>query len=118
MAELTGQIKNHPSRFRDRTDAPADGNVGAPPDWLGDVEKAAWYDFASAWPWVSESDHAALTLLCLVHGKIHDPTYEAKASLLATYRLLICDFGGTPASRSRVDWQPEDDKDDPFAQFN
>jgi hypothetical protein len=37
--------------------------------------------------------------------------------LRGTLRMMLSEFGMSPASRSRVHAQPLDDEDDPFAQF-
>ena len=117
-AELTGQVRNHPGRFKGRSDPPKGNAVGPAPESLSEAETAAWDEFVEAWPWVAKSDRAALELLCVVAARVREPNEESKVSLLSTYRQLVADFGGSPTSRNRIDWDgDEDDKDDPFAQL-
>ncbi len=117
-ARLKGADRKNPSRFRGRHDLPKGDPIGEAPEWLNAAQRAAWDEFAEAWPWVTKSDRAALELLCVVAAHIRDPNQETKTSLLSTYRHLVTDFGGSPTSRNRIAWGgEEDDKPNPFKQF-
>lgn len=114
-AKLTGALANHPERFRDRTE-PKSPSLGKPPLFLEAAESSAWSDFAKEWPWLTESDRAALVPLCILRAKIETRASEA-AAVFSEYRLMLSQFGGTPATKTKVPVVRDDDEDDPFAQF-
>ena len=116
-AQLKGADRKNPGRFRGRYDPPKGLPIGEAPDRLNEAQRAAWDEFVEAWPWVAKSDRPALELLAIVAAQVRDPNEENKTSLLSACRHLLADFGGSPTSRTRIDWQPDTDEDDPFAQF-
>lgn len=116
-AKLTGEIHNHPGRFKDRGEVKPGGPIGKPSGFLSDAANAAWHDFKDCWPWLTTYDRAALELLCVVRAEIEDPTTEKKASLFSTYRLMLSDFGGTPVSRSKISLPADEDEPNPFDEF-
>ena len=119
VAKLTGAIKNHPERFKDRKDPTEGQHVGMPPDNLSDTEKQVWMRSVMQWPWLTIADRSLLFTFCRVTARIEDPAETPPIGLMNLQRSMLSDFGGTPVTRSKVvTGKPDDDDDDDgFAQF-
>ncbi|WP_244567721.1 hypothetical protein [Bradyrhizobium erythrophlei] len=58
-AKVTGQDKNHASRFKDRREPKSKGPLGSPPKWM--VKKhqiEAWKTFSDELPWLNHLHQA------------------------------------------------------------
>ena len=113
-AKLTGAAAKNPQRFRDRVE-PESSPLGLPPKKLEEAEKAAWKDFKKEWPWLVESDRAAMVPLCKMRALVESG--EAKIGMYTEYRLMLSAFGGTPTAKTKIALPKDDDADDPFADF-
>lgn len=93
----------------------------APPDSLvNDAAVEMWGTVArilGPLSMISDADLPALVHLCNLHGRVMEMWSDGKvptASLLTQLRLMMTEFGITPASRSRpTPLKGDDDDDDP-----
>lgn len=116
-AQLTGVIKQHPERFRDRAEPDGLHPVGPAPKYLSAKGKKHWADFVGRWPWLTSADEPHLAALCQLRCDVEDPKVPKTASLYQAYRVMIGDCGGTPTSRSKIAAPKQEEPDDPFAKF-
>lgn len=119
VAKLTGAIKNHPERFKDRVDPTEGQHVGMPPEDLNERQRQVWMRSVMQWPWLTIADRSLLSTFCRVTARIEDPAEVPPVSLMTLQRSMLSDFGGTPVTRSKVTTGPkgDDDDGDEFAQF-
>ena len=115
-AQLTGALKNHPERYKDRAEPASTAPLGAAGDWLNGGALDAWERFKSELPWLTESDRAIVGSACVLRARI-EAGGELNASEHRELRMILGALGATPTSRSNVVVPEEDDKDDPFAKF-
>jgi hypothetical protein len=112
-----GADKIHPGRFKDRTTFTDDEN---PP--LGSFERGTparhqrmWEKFKREWPWLRESDRAAIEGLVVMRAKLD--AEECDAKFFKQYFDALKAFGGTPGERTKMPKKKtadtgEDDDDD------
>jgi phage terminase small subunit len=112
LAEITGATERSPGNYRGRREAKVDA-LGDPPDTLTEAEEEAWRVFASEIPWLGQSDRALLELACRLRVRLrNDP--EMGVMAMAQLRLCLSSMGATPADRSKVSFQDDEDEDDEF----
>lgn len=119
-AALTGADKKDPQRFRSRSEPKASGRpLGKPPVYLPPTAKKAWATFADELPWLTFEDRGAVEIVCLMRAQIMDGlTADLPASFFGNYRMALSSLGATPVDRTKVYQPPQDEEDDPFADFD
>ena len=106
-ARITGRAVVDKSRFADRSD-PNVPPLGDPSKFLNAREKNAWRVLAKEFPWLAESDRALVEIASRLRARFQtDPDMGVQA--LNLYRMCIGSMGGTPADRSKVPQQADDD---------
>jgi hypothetical protein len=115
-AKIEGRDKKDPQRFKNRTDAKADGPLGNPPAWLKDTPelkaKAAWKLFEKELPWLNQSHRTLVGMAANIQGRIMagEDVGVQKMNLL---RQMLGQMGATPADASKVaTGEDGDEKDD------
>lgn len=116
-ARLTGADRNHPSRFRNRTELDGGGAVGPAPDYLSDDAKRFWDTFVSELPWLTKADRALLASASLLRAQVIASQGEVTGALIREYRSHLGALGSGPVARQRVSQVPDEDQDDPFSVF-
>jgi len=106
QARISGQIHNHPSRFKNRADPKAAGPLGEPPDWLAPNARLAWALLAAEMPWLARSDRAITEIAALLRGRMLAGERLGVPSL-NLLRLVIAQMGGSPVDKSKIAVQPE-----------
>lgn len=119
-AALTGADKKDPQRFRNRSTPKVSGRaLGKPPSYLPGTAKKAWTTFADELPWLTFEDRGAVEIVCLMRAQIMDGlTANLPASFFGNYRMALSSLGATPVDRTKVYQEPNDDDNDPFADFD
>jgi hypothetical protein len=115
-AAVEASDKKNPQRFKNRTDAKADGPLGNPPAWLKDTPdlkaKAAWKLFEKELPWLNQSHRTLVGMAANIQGRIMagEDVGVQKMNLL---RQMLGQMGATPADASKVATGDDgDEKDD------
>lgn len=92
-----------------------------PPDWLNGPEALAEWDRLTALlessRVLTQADLTALAHLCNLHGacvKLYRAGMEPTAAQLTQLRLMLAEFGLTPASRSKAGTAAPKDQKNPF----
>lgn len=118
-AALTGADKNHPGRFKPRSEPKVSGrDLGRPPAYLPATAKKAWATFADELPWLTYEDRGAVEIVSLMRAHIMDGlTADLPASFFGNYRMALSSLGATPVDRTKVHQPSKDEDDDPFAGF-
>ena len=120
-ARLTGADRNHPERFRGRSEPLLSGRgVGDPPSHLSKSAQAAWRAFVGELGWLVHEDRAALEAASIARAQVSEMAGRGEpvtGAALAAYRSLLASLGGTPTDRSRVVAPKGDEDPDPFAAF-
>jgi phage terminase small subunit len=83
------------------------------PDWLSYGAKKVWDDIApmlEAGGIISDHDAMALGAYCELFSEFKECPQEFPSSKMTQLRLLMADFGLTPASRSGLKETPKTDK--------
>jgi hypothetical protein len=63
------------------------------------------------------SDRAILASASILQIRVQEAT-EINVALLREYRATLGCLGATPVDRSRIQWSPPEDENDPFAVFD
>jgi hypothetical protein len=108
--------KKNPQRFKNRTDAKADGPLGNPPAWLKDTPelkaKAAWKLFEKELPWLNQSHRTLVGMAANIQGRIM-AGQEVGVQAMNLLRQMLGQMGATPADASKVATGDDgDEKDD------
>ena len=106
----TGRDKINPARYADRasfTDKEL-SPIGDPPKSAPQRIKKLWAEFVNEFPWLRESDRAAIYALCVMRRVIEDNSDECDAKFFKQYFDALKAIGGTPAERTKM---PKDRKD-------
>ncbi len=115
-AAVEGSDKKNPQRFKNRTDAKADGPLGNPPAWLKDTPelkaKAAWKLFEKELPWLNQSHRTLVGMAANIQGRIM-AGQEVGVQAMNLLRQMLGQMGATPADASKVATHDDgDEKDD------
>lgn len=115
-AKVEGRDKVHAGRFKNRTDAKADGPLGNPPAWLKDTQeikaKAAWKLFEKELPWLNQSHRTLVGMAANIQGRIM-AGQEVGVQAMNLLRQMLGQMGATPADASKVATGDDgDEKDD------
>lgn len=117
-AKMTGAIKTHPERFKDRIEPDGGGPLGNPPEYFNATHRRIWDMFKQELPWLVRSDRAMVELACITRAQIETGGEAVTASLMREHRQQLSSLGATPVTRSNVTPAPDDlDDHDPFKQF-
>lgn len=99
-------------------------SIPDPPSWLPNAEAVnEWHRLCAVLTAVgllSEAALSPLAVLCSLHGRITRAFAAGECPsghLISQYRLLLGDFGLTPASRAKVGARPTKREENPFARF-
>jgi len=115
-AAVEASDKKNPQRFKNRTDAKADGPLGNPPAWLKDTPelkaKAAWKLFEKELPWLNQSHRTLVGMAANIQGRIM-AGQEVGVQAMNLLRQMLGQMGATPADASKVaTGEDGDEKDD------
>ncbi|MFI3902588.1 hypothetical protein [Ochrobactrum sp. S1502_03] len=115
-AAVEASDKKNPQRFKNRTDAKADGPLGNPPAWLKDTPelkaKAAWKLFEKELPWLNQSHRTLVGMASNIQGRIM-AGQEVGVQAMNLLRQMLGQMGATPADASKVATADDgDEKDD------
>ncbi|MCX2696708.1 hypothetical protein [Ochrobactrum chromiisoli] len=115
-AAVEASDKKNPQRFKNRTDAKADGPLGNPPAWLKDTPelkaKAAWKLFEKDLPWLNQSHRTLVGMASNIQGRIM-AGQEVGVQAMNLLRQMLGQMGATPADASKVATADDgDEKDD------
>ncbi|KAF1010041.1 hypothetical protein [Brucella pseudogrignonensis] len=115
-AAVEASDKKNPQRFKNRTDAKADGPLGNPPAWLKDTPelkaKAAWKLFEKELPWLNQSHRTLVGMAANIQGRIM-AGQEVGVQAMNLLRQMLGQMGATPADASKVATGDDgDEKDD------
>src|SRR5689334_438929 len=100
LARITGSIRQHPGRFRGRSD-PKSAPLGEAPEWMTDAQRTAWSLFRHEISWLMESDRALVEIASYLRARVLTGE-EVGTPLLNLLRLCVAQMGATPADRSKV----------------
>jgi hypothetical protein len=117
-AKVTGEDKNHASRYKKRREPKSNGPLGDPPKWMKkESEREAWLMFADELPWLNSSHRALVGIASEMRGKLMAGE-ELSVNGLNLLRLCLGQMGGTPVDSSKVALpDDEDDNEDPAAKY-
>ncbi|OYR21598.1 hypothetical protein [Brucella pseudogrignonensis] len=115
-AAVEASDKKNPQRFKNRTEAKADGPLGNPPAWLKDTPelkaKAAWKLFEKELPWLNQSHRTLVGMAANIQGRIM-AGQEVGVQAMNLLRQMLGQMGATPADASKVATGDDgDEKDD------
>lgn len=115
-AAVEASDKKNPQRYKNRTDAKADGPLGNPPAWLKDTPeikaKAAWKLFEKELPWLNQSHRTLVGMAANIQGRIM-AGQEVGVQAMNLLRQMLGQMGATPADASKVTTADDgDEKDD------
>jgi len=119
-AKVEARDKQHPQRFKDRSEPKVENPIGDPPDWIvdNDLTKArtAWLTFTSEIPWLNESHRSFLEIAANIRGRLMTGN-EVGVQALNLLRQCLGQMGATPADASKItvandDEEEADDLDD------
>ena len=115
-AAVEASDKKNPQRYKNRTDAKADGPLGNPPAWLKDTPeikaKAAWKLFEKELPWLNQSHRTLVGMAANIQGRIM-AGQEVGVQAMNLLRQMLGQMGATPADASKVATADDgDEKDD------
>ena len=112
IARLTGELAKRPERYQDRAEPPT-SDLGPPPADLSPAAVAVWMDLADEMPWLSGGDKWIVGLTARLSALTQAP--DCPIGVYAQLRLCLASMGGTPADRSKVQW--DDESYDPLDEF-
>lgn len=113
---LNGGIKHNPKRYADRLLEPKpNGPIGAPPEGMTYEAKQAWCEIVAECPTgvLTSADRGAVEHMSILRAYCREGVMDVKAmALLLRY---YTELGMTPASRSKVQVKPVEEKPNAFA---
>jgi len=115
-AEITGALKNHPGRFAHRSE-PSSPPLGEASSWMVPNQIAAWNSFRHELPWLMESDRALVEIASVIRGRLIAGE-DVSIGALGVMRLVCGMLGGSPSSRSKVDFEEPEPGDPTDIYFN
>ena len=117
IANLKGQTKKNPQRYRDRANAPQPQNgVGEPPQWLTNEVASAWVEISSSLPLgvLTIADRVAVEVASTLIAEFRASPKDFTAARLAQLRGLLGSLGLTPADRIKLAVPETLNQDDPW----
>jgi hypothetical protein len=110
-AKVTGQDKNHASRFKNRKEPAVTAPLGKPPKWMKKATQLeAWQTFADELPWLNHSHRSLVEIASEIRGR-QMAGDELSINGFNLLRLCLGQMGATPVDASKVTL-PEADDDD------
>ncbi len=111
VLDLSGAFKHNPQRLAARANEPKpDGPIGDAPAWMAEDEAEVWREIVSEAPpgVLTNADRGLLGIMATLRVLLCTRQADAKDKAL----LLRCytELGMTPASRSKVQAKPSDEK--------
>lgn len=103
VARATGHVDRDPKRYEGRSEF-SDGELaplGKPERGTTHRHAALWEAFKKEWPWLRESDRAAIQGLVIMRAKLDTPE-ECDSKFFKQYFDALKAFGGTPAERTKM----------------
>ena len=101
VLELRGSFKHDPQRRRAREGEPEPtGVLGAPPDHLGESERARWNEVRKWCPWLTVADRYVVERVARLMTL--DRANQATSAQAKQLDLLLGRLGMTPSDRSKV----------------
>ena len=114
-AKATGRVLHDPARFKGRAEF-SEGELpplGTPPKEATPRIKKLWAEFVKEFPWLRESDRAAIYGLCVMRSVVEGSPQEVDAKFFKQYFDALKAIGGTPAERTKMPKEKKDaDKSD------
>lgn len=121
-AKLTGALKNHPERFKARSEPKVSKKpVGNPPPYLSKDARDVWKEAAASMGWLVKEDRFALEVMANAVGLIRETVKAGETisgAMINAANTAVGKIGASPTERGKV-FQPgeDEDADDPFAAF-
>lgn len=113
-----GGFKTNPNRKRE--DPPSAGDIGNPPEYLAEDEKAVWRELVASSPHgvLQASDSVAVELAATLLADYRKDRASFNSGRLSVLQKALSAIGRTPVDRGRVaaPIQPPD-PNDPWAKF-
>ncbi len=116
-AKMTGAIKTHPERFKDRTEPDGGGPLGNPPEYFNAAQRKIWNKFLGELLWLERADRALVELACITRAQIETGGANVTAALMREHRQQLSSLGATPVTRSNVVQPADQEEANPFEQF-
>ena len=112
VLELRGALTGKKRTERAQEPAP-NGDVGSPPKHLTKAQRAAWTEIKRNSPpgVFAKSDPISLEMAAVLVAELREDPKEMITSRMARLDSLLSRFGMTPADRSRVTVDKEDEPD-------
>lgn len=101
----SGALRHNPGRYSARSREPQAEPLSAdPPAHLNESQRAVWREFYAACPAgvLAAADGVALELAASLTAAFRADPGAFSAARLTALRLLLCELGMTPVSRSKV----------------
>ena len=117
IADLKGQTRKNPQRYRDRANAPQPQHgVGEPPQWLTNEAASAWVEISSSLPLgvLTIADRVAVEVASTLIAEFRASPKDFTAARLAQLRGLLGSLGLTPADRIKLAVPETLNQDDPW----
>lgn len=118
IIEATGGFKKNPQRKR--IDPPASDEIGPPPDYFSEYEKAIWRELVSTSPKgvLKNSDRTALEVSSALLADFRIDRASFSPARLTALQKALASLGRTPVDRGRLaPPEPEIDPNDPWVKL-
>lgn len=104
-AKTEGRDKEHPGRFKKRSEPKGIPPLGPPPKWITDTEAnkslSAWRALVKQIPWLNSSHEPLLAIASNTYGRLI-AGQEVGVQALNLLRQCLGSMGATPADASKV----------------
>ena len=117
IANLKGQTRKNPQRYRDRANAPQPQHgVGEPPQWLTNEAANAWVEISSSLPLgvLTVADRVSLELASSLIAEFRASPKNFTSARLAQLRGVLGSLGLTPVDRIKLAVKDTIQEDDPW----
>lgn len=111
-AKVTGAAIKDPGRHAERSE-PAGKSLGEASGFLDEHGQRAWEGFKRELPWLMESDRPIVEVCSIVRGELLSGD-DVGVTRLSMYQSMLSKLGATPADRSRILMQDEEEADEFF----
>ena len=105
IADLKGQTRKNPQRYRDRANAPQPQHgVGEPPQWLTNEAANAWVEISSSLPSgvLTVADRVSVEVASTLIAEFRESPKNFTAARLAQLRGILGSLGLTPTDRLKL----------------
>jgi hypothetical protein len=114
-AEVAGRVIHDPKRFKERREPIGASDLGSPPPWMDETQKAVWFMFAREIPWLNGSHRTLLEIAVSIRARMVSKQ-DVGVQALQLLRQCLGQMGATPADATKV-VVPDDGEKDPEEEF-